>query len=110
RRCSLVVPRCWRVLARCSVPVLVVPLPPGWCGWHLGFPSGMFHLFPSPLGSSLFRWLFPPPLAWCRWSSLSSSEGGCVGCQHLFPRCCHHAMFFFSVRFCFFLGSVRYSS
>ncbi|KAI8866522.1 hypothetical protein GQ42DRAFT_165443, partial [Ramicandelaber brevisporus] len=44
------------------------PLPPGWCGWHPGFPSGMFHLFPSPLGSSLFRWLFPPPLAWCRWS------------------------------------------
>ncbi|KAI8867948.1 hypothetical protein GQ42DRAFT_49000 [Ramicandelaber brevisporus] len=49
RRCSLVVPRCWRVLVRCSVPVVVVPLPPGWCGWHPGFPSGMFHLFPSLL-------------------------------------------------------------
>ncbi|KAI8874235.1 hypothetical protein GQ42DRAFT_159913, partial [Ramicandelaber brevisporus] len=94
---------CWRgVRSR----VVVVPLPPGWCDWHPGFPSGMFHLFPSLLVRPLLRWLSPPLLACCRWSSLSSSEGGCVGCQHLFPRCCRHAMFFFLVRFgC---GSVRF--
>ncbi|KAI8872810.1 hypothetical protein GQ42DRAFT_161021 [Ramicandelaber brevisporus] len=92
---------CW-----CGVRsrVVVVPLPPGWCGWHLGFPSGMFHLFP------LLSWFVPSSVGFLphlllavagRW--LSSSEGGCVGCQHLFPRCCRHAMFFF-------FGSVRYSS
>ncbi|KAI8868702.1 hypothetical protein GQ42DRAFT_36941 [Ramicandelaber brevisporus] len=99
------VPRCWRVLARCSVPVVVVPLPPGWCGWHSGFSQR--HV-PSV---SLPSWFVPLPLAFLphlllavvgHW--LSSSEGGCVGCQHLFPRCCRHAMFFFPVRF----GSVRY--
>ncbi|KAI8873951.1 hypothetical protein GQ42DRAFT_160136 [Ramicandelaber brevisporus] len=107
RRCSLVVPRCWRVLAWCSVPVVAVPLPPGWCGWHPGFPSGMFHLFPSLLvrPSSVG---FLPHLSLAvvgRW--LSSSEGSCVGCQHLFPRCCRHAMFFFLGSVWLSFGSAR---
>ncbi|KAI8872371.1 hypothetical protein GQ42DRAFT_161366, partial [Ramicandelaber brevisporus] len=95
RRCSLVVPRCWRVLVRCSVPrggcpsaARLVWLASGFSQRHVpSVPSLLVR--PSSAG-------FLPHLSLAvvgRW--LSSSEGGCVGCQHLFPCCCRHAMFFF---------------
>ncbi|KAI8873866.1 hypothetical protein GQ42DRAFT_160263, partial [Ramicandelaber brevisporus] len=99
-------PRCWRVLARCSVPYGGCPSAARLVWLASGFSQRHVPSVPSLLVRPLFRWLSPPPLACCRWSSLSSSEGGCVGFQHLFPPLLSPCYVFFR----FGLAVVRFGS
>ncbi|KAI8872845.1 hypothetical protein GQ42DRAFT_160992 [Ramicandelaber brevisporus] len=73
------------VLARCSVPVVVVPLPPG---------CGMFHLFPSLLVRPSSAGFLPHLLLAVVGRRCHQVKVVALAVSTLFPRCCRHAMFF----------------